>query len=116
MDKDRLSQVEIMEILLRTLSNGNTHDFARMLNVTPSTISRMSNGYIPLTPYYADKICTAFPQVNRDFVLSGKGYPGDLDVQLVKQRYESIISEKNALIRTLRKELELQQKVIAKLT
>ena len=48
-------------------------------------------------------ILATYPEVNPQWLRTGTGYPGDLSPELVRARYEKVLAEKDALIRTLQK-------------
>lgn len=115
MENKAYTQEEIIETLIAKLTNHSQQEFAFRLGVTPSTISKIASGEKTLTTYYADKIVATFPTVNRDWLLTGRGYPGDLSIELVRQKYESLLTDKDRLIETMRKEIEILQEMIQRM-
>lgn len=115
MENKAYTQEEIIETLVAKLTNHNQYELAQRIGVTPSTISKIAKGEKNLTAYYADKIVATFPTVNRDWLLTGRGYPGDLSIELVRQKYESLLADKDRLIETMRKEIEILQEMIARM-
>ena len=84
--------------------------FARMepMPGAVDALARLSKRY--------DAIMAAYPMLNREFLTTGEGYPGDLSIELVRERMQTLLAEKDRVINTLTRELELNQKVIARLT
>ena len=100
-----MSEAERAKFLVDHCTNGSSAEFAKTLNIEPSRLSRILHGKLRLNKLF-DKIIMLYPQVNPQWLRTGEGYPGDLSVELVKQKYEKIIGEKDALIRTLQKIIE----------
>lgn len=111
----RLEGEERMKMVARHCAGGNQAELARKLGISHPTVNRLCTGEIELTPHYADLIVSAYPQVSWDFLLTGRGYPGDLSVDLVRERYIQIVDEKDRLIASLQKELDIQRRMIEKL-
>lgn len=79
--------------------------FANSINIDKTKLLKIVHGQLKLSSlYYA--ILIAHPRVNPEWLRTGEGDPGDLSVELVRTRYERIISEKDALIRTLQKVID----------
>ena len=105
-------QAERLDIIIRKCAGGRARNLALATGIIDSTISKMCSGVKRLTPYYADKICAAYPALNRDFVESGVGLPGEIDIEYTRAKYLSIIAEKDRQIRLLEKQLEIMQKIL----
>ena len=110
-----MTEQERLDFLVKHLGNGNAAEFARKIGVQPSAVSRIRVGREPLTQKYIEAIMTAFPQVERKWLESGDGYPGDISVELVKQSYELKLEKADALINTLIHEIERQGRIIESL-
>ena len=50
--------------------------------------------------------------MNREWLETGVGYPGDLTVELVRDRLMKVVEDRDRVIKTLAKEIELQQRII----
>lgn len=109
-----MTEVEKLDLLVDTLEGGNQKRFADRIGVHPTVLSKARAGILTLRTRY-NAITAAYPQVNRMWLETGEGYPGDLSIDLVRQNYLGIIKEKDAIIATLTKELEVQQRIIEKL-
>ena len=109
-----MTDIEKLDLLVNTLEGGNQKRFADKIGVHPTVLSKVRAGILTLRTRYND-IMTAYPQVNRLWLETGEGYPGDLTIDLVRQNYLGIIKEKDTIIATLTKELALQQDVIAQI-
>lgn len=110
-----MTEKERLDFLIKHLGNGNAAEFARKVGIDPAAVSRIRNGTINLSPKYLEDILSAFPQVERQWLETGYGYPGDLSVGLVRQRYAELLLKSDKIIDTLTKEIERQWDVIESL-
>ena len=110
-----MTDSEILDFLIKTLAGNNAKRFSEKTGITTTILSRIRSGELRLKKRY-DQIMLAYPMINRDWLTTGEGYPGDLSVELVRDKMQRIIADKDETIKTLTKELKLQQKVIARLT
>lgn len=108
------TEVERLELLISALEGDNQLKFATRCGIPASTISRVKMGIIKLRSQ-VDKIVTAYPQVSRDWLMTGIGYPGDISLDIAKRYYEKALEERNETIHILSKELEIQQQLIEEL-
>lgn len=108
------TEVERLELLISALEGDNQLKFATRCGVPSSTFSRVKMGIIKLRSQ-VDKIVTAYPQVSRDWLMTGIGYPGDISLDIAKRYYEKALEERNETIHILSKELEIQQQLIEEL-
>ena len=51
------------------------NQFAKALEINSSYINRLESNKQPINRNFVDKVCAAFPQVNRDFLMDGTGEP-----------------------------------------
>lgn len=107
-----MTESERLEFLIRRLENGVAARFSEKTNIPTPKISRIRGGELRLHKLY-DDILQAYPQVNREWLETGVGYPGDLTVDLVKERLMGVIADRDRLIKALTREIELQQRIIA---
>lgn len=110
-----MTDSEILDFLIKTLEGNNARKFAEKTGITPPILSRIRKGELRLSKRY-DAIMAAYPMLNREFLTTGEGYPGDLSIELVRERMQTLLAEKDRVINTLTRELELNQKVITRLT
>lgn len=99
-----MTERERLDFLIDNLESGVAKRFAQRIGVSLPTISRIRSGELRLLPR-ADRILKAYPQVSRDWLYSGQGYPGDLNVEMVAKRLGKIISEKDRTIATLSEQI-----------
>lgn len=102
---------ERVDLLVRTLSGNNAKMFSERTGISPSILSRIRSGELKFTKR-VDAILTAYPAVNRQWLETGEGYPGDIDVDMTRNHYLGIIEKRDKLIETLRREIEIQQRII----
>ncbi|MDD7455788.1 MAG: hypothetical protein PUK70_06010 [Bacteroidales bacterium] len=97
-----MTEAQRAQYLIENCSHGSATDFAKSIGTDKTRISKIVHGQLRLSGLF-DAIIAAYPDVNPQWLRSGKGYPGDLSAELVRQRYEKIIAEKDSLIRTLQR-------------
>ena len=111
MDKMPLSEAARIDFLITTLESGVAARFSEKTGIDRPAVSRIKSGELRLNKRY-DAILRAYPQVNREWLETGVGYPGDLTVELVRYRLMKVVEDRDRVIRTLTKEIELQQRII----
>lgn len=109
-----MTESERIDYLIKVLAGGNAAEFAERIGTTRSIVSRIRSPKYPnRITRYVDAIIRAYPAVNREWLLTGEGYPGDLTVDLVKAHYEARLDRADMLIDYLTRrinELENAQK------
>lgn len=110
-----MTETERLDYLVEHLEGGKSAAFAEKIGVRRDVISRIRAGSLRLSRRY-DAILKAYPEVDRNWLLTGEGYPGDLSARSARDHYMKIIEEKDRTINALARELELQQRVIETLT
>ena len=110
-----MTEPERIDFLIRNLEGNNAAAFARKTGITTPTLSRIRSGELRLKSKVS-LITEAYPMIDRNWLETGIGYPGDLSIALVRERMVTLLAEKDGIIATLTKEIELQQKVIERLT
>lgn len=103
--ENAMTEQERAQYLIKYCSHNSAVDFAKSIGTDKTRISKIVHGQLKLSGLY-DAIIAAYPDVNPTWLRTGEGYPGDLSAELVKQRYEKIVAEKDALIRTLQRVIE----------
>lgn len=109
-----MTDSEILDFLIKTLEGNNATKFSAKTGITTPVICRIKKGELRLKMRY-DQIMQAYPMLNREWLTTGEGYPGDLSIELVRERMQKLLAEKDKTIIALTKELELQQKIIDRL-
>ena len=92
-----MTEAERIEYLISVLENGNGAEFARRVGISNASISRIRKGDFGIR-LKIDAILRAYPSVNRTWLETGEGYPGDLTIDLVKAHYEKKIRRNELLI------------------
>ncbi|MBR0083106.1 MAG: hypothetical protein IJP93_03385 [Bacteroidales bacterium] len=111
MEKMPMTEPERLDFLIKTLESGVAARFAEKTGMPLPKVSRIRSGELRLNKQF-DAIIRAYPLVNREWLETGVGYPGDLTVDLVKERLTKVVEDRDRVIRALTKELELQQRII----
>ena len=97
-----MTEAQRAQYLIDHCCGGSAIDFARSIGIDKSRMSKIVHGQLRLSRLY-DAIIAEYPNVNPEWLRTGEGYPGDLSVELVRARYEKIVAEKDALIKTLQR-------------
>lgn len=92
-----MTEPERLELLIRVLEGSNAAEFARKIGVQESAISRMRSGKYGIRKKI-NSIINAYPAVNREWLESGEGYPGDISIDLVKSHYEKKLKRQEQII------------------
>lgn len=95
-----------LQYLIYNCCNGSAASFARAVNIDKAYLSRIVHGQLKMPARLVGDIISAFPDVNPEWLRTGEGYPGDLSKEIIKAKYEKIIAEKDALIKTLQMVIE----------
>lgn len=111
MSGNPMTEAERLEFLIRRLEAGVAVRFSEKTGIPTPKISRIKSGELRLVKV-VDDILRAYPQVSREWLETGSGYPGDLSVELVKDRLTKVIEDRDRVIKALTKELDLQRKII----
>lgn len=107
-----MTESERIDFLIRHLELNNAKNFAARLGVVPSSVSRIRSGKTPLGQKYVESILETYPQVSREWLETGEGYPGDLSADLAARKYEELKSRTDGIIDSLLREIERQGRVI----
>lgn len=104
-----MTEAERIEYLIKTLEAGNFTAFAERIGTTSPNLFKMRKGQIGIR-LQIPKILKAYPQVNRGWLETGEGYPGDLSIDLIKAHYEAKIKRQEKVIDQLIKQLNEYEK------
>jgi len=107
-----LTEGQRVDYLIRTLEGDNAKAFARKIGMAPPALSALRNGNGMRLPSRIDSILKAYPAVRREWLETGKGYPGDLTVELVRESMQARIDRADRLIDTLTRDLEQKIRII----
>lgn len=100
-----MTEAQRAQYLIEHCARGSAAEFAKSIGIDKSRLSRIVHGRLRLNRLY-DRILSAYPAVNPQWLRTGEGYPGDLSAELVKMKYEKMLAEKDALIKTLQRVIE----------
>lgn len=109
-----MNSSERIDYLIKTLEGNNAKQFADRAGISTSAVSRIRRGFVKLDNY-VDRICAAYPAINRRWLMTGSGATG-IDVKKKSaEEYEEEIKYLKGLVKVLSKELKQNQAVIGKL-
>jgi transcriptional regulator with XRE-family HTH domain len=100
-----MTEAQRIDYLISVLENGVGSEFAKRIGVSHAAVSKMRNGIFGISKKI-DAIIKAYPSVNRDWLDTGEGYPGDLTIDLVKAHYERKLKRNEQVIDQLLKKLK----------
>ena len=100
-----ITEAQRAQYLIDHCCGGSAVNFAKSIGIDKTRMSKIVHGQLRLSGLF-DAIIAAYPDVNPQWLRTGEGYPGDLSAELVRARYEKIIEEKDALIRTLQRVID----------
>lgn len=100
-----MTESERIDFLITALESGNKSLFAKKIGCSLPNISKICKGTTGIR-LQISKICEAYPRVNREWLETGEGYPGDLTIDLVKARYEKKIQQNERIIDSLISRIE----------
>lgn len=94
-----MTEAERIDFLVQHLAGNNASEFARSIGKSKALITKIRKGDQSIR-LCIEPILKAHPQVNRQWLETGEGYPGDVSVDQVRSfymvkmaRYESIIDQ-----------------------
>ena len=99
-----MTEAQRIDYLISVLENGVGAEFAKRIGVSHAAVSKMRNGIFGISKKI-DVIIKAYPSVNREWLETGEGYPGDLTIDLVKAHYERKIKRQEEIIDQLIRKL-----------
>ena len=100
-----MTEIERINFLIKSLANNKAADFARSISLRPSTLSRIRSGELS-AKYKFEEILRVYPEVNRMWLETGEGYPGDLTIPLVREHYEAKLRRSELVIDNLLQKIE----------
>lgn len=106
-----MTEPERLNLLISVLEGNNAAEFARKIGVQESAVSRMRAGRYGMKKKI-NSIIAAYPAVNRNWLETGEGYPGDLTTELVKSHYEKKIKRQEEVIDQLISRISELEKII----
>ena len=104
-----MTEAERIDFLINVLENGNAAEFGRKIGVSRPNANKMRAGAIGYR-LHINSIIAAYPAVNRAWLESGEGHPGDLSVDLVKAHYESKLRRADTIIDHLTRRIDELEK------
>lgn len=104
-----MTEAERIEFIIQVLESGNASAFGSKIGVSPATASKMRKGQIGFR-LNKEAILSAYPQIRREWLETGEGYPGDLTVDLVRSYYEEKITKAERVIDHLMRRIDELEK------
>lgn len=99
-----MTDSERVDYLIRVLSGNNARNFALKAGIRPDSLSRIRNG--KGTPaYYFERILSAFPDVEREWLYTGDGEP-------IKNEKSEILARLDSLEMEVRSMRELLERIV----
>lgn len=109
-----MTESDRINYLIDVLAAGSAVRFGEKIGVTKSTITKLRQESYPNgLKGYVDRIIEAFPCVNRVWLQTGEGYPGDLTTDLVKAHYEDKLRRADRIIDHLSRRIDELEKQLA---
>ena len=100
-----MTEAERIDYLINIFEGGNAAEFGRRIGVSKITAHKMRKGVIGFR-LHVNRILEEYPAVNREWLTTGEGYPGDLTVDLVKAHYERKLQRADSIIDHLTRRLD----------
>lgn len=100
-----ITESERIEFIIQTLESGNGAAFGKKIGVSPATVSKMRKGQVGFR-LNKEGILAAYPNIRREWLETGEGYPGDLTVDLVRSHYEEKIAKADKVIDHLMRRID----------
>ena len=92
-----MTEAERIEFLIVNLENSNARAFADKIGCSAPVVSRLRKGKIGIK-LHVDSIINAYPRVNRSWLMTGEGHPGDITIDLVKEQYDRKLERAETII------------------
>ena len=109
-----MTEQERISYLVNALEGGNGRRFAERTGINPASLSKLRKGTFHIGRF-ADRICSAYPNVNKEWLMVGLGDSGVSIKSKTPEEYEREIERLNGIINSLMKELRQNQGVISRL-
>lgn len=106
-----MTEAERIEFIIQVLESGNASAFGKKIGISPANAGKMRKGQIGFR-LNKEAILSAYPQIKREWLETGEGYPGDLTVDLVRSHYEAKIARQERTIDHLMRRIEDLEKKI----
>ena len=108
-----MTEAERIELIVNVLEGGNGAEFGRKIGISKPQVSKMRKGTVGIR-LHINSILTAYPCVDRDWLTTGEGHPGDLTVDIVKAHYEEKIRRADRVIDHLTRRIDELEKLLKK--
>ena len=92
-----MTEAERIDFLISSLENGNGAVFGEKIGCTSSVVSRLRRGRTGIK-LHIDAIINAYPRVNRTWLTTGEGHPGDITIDIVREQYERKLERAEVVI------------------
>lgn len=105
-----MTEAQRIDYLIKVLEGDNARAFADKIGVSPKTVSYLRHGKTRVG-LHADRICAAYPEIRKDWLLVGRGDSG-IPQEKVLSDYESEVERLKRLVDNLSDEIKAQRAVI----
>lgn len=92
-----MTEPERLNFLIKNLESGSGQKFAQRVGMSTTALYRMRKGDYSIR-LKIDDITATYPAINRHWLETGEGYPGDLSADLVKSHLEKKIKRQEEII------------------
>jgi len=100
-----MTESDRIKFLIKHLAGGNASNFAKRVGIEKGNLSKITTGKNSARLVNI-KILDAYPQVNREWLETGEGYPGDITVELVKAHFQEKIDKADKVIDHLMRRID----------
>lgn len=109
-----MNEHERIDYLVKVLEGNNAKRFSDKTGIATASLSKMRNGKMRIWGH-VERICTAYQNVNPQWLINGEGNSGVDPVLKTKQDYEEEVTRLKRLVDTLERQIRLNQKTISRL-
>ena len=102
-----MTESERIDFLINAVADGNAVKFGKRIGLVKSTVAKLrSDKYPNSLGGYVNRIIEAYPSINRTWLITGEGYPGDLTADMVKAHYEEKLRRADKVIDHLTRRID----------
>lgn len=109
-----MTESERIDYLVKVLEGDNARRFADKAGINPATLSKIRKGTFHVARF-ADRICSAYPNVNKEWLVVGIGDSGVSVRTKTPEDYEREIKRLNDIIDVLTLQVRQNQRMISRL-
>lgn len=109
-----MTEHERIDYLIKTLEGNNAKSFANKTGINPASVSKIRKGSYHIGRYL-DRICSAYSQVNKEWLITGIGDSGVEVRRKTSEEYEKEIERLNGVIDVLTRQIKANLRIIDRL-